>query len=60
LVEAWANGTEWVLDHLISLGAKPNVLDGDMKGDGHGSGWGSYYCNGIRPSEHTWQWMNKY
>jgi hypothetical protein len=57
LEKAKSTGNQWVLDHLMSLGAKPNVLDEDIKL----SEDPIQKCfNGIIPSEHTWEWMKKY
>jgi ankyrin repeat protein len=54
--DARERGNEWVVDHLVSLGAKENVLDKDIKNQK----LGQRCCNGVRPSKHTWQWMSKY
>jgi ankyrin repeat protein len=55
-VAKW-EGKQWVVDHLLRLGAKENVLDADMKMREEDP---SQECfNGIIPSEFTWEWMSK-
>jgi hypothetical protein len=55
-VAKW-EGKLWVVDHLVRLGARRNVLDADIPMREEEP---SQECfNGILPSEDTWEWMSK-
>jgi hypothetical protein len=50
-------GKKFVVDHLISLGARENALDREKKLLEYES-----YCrfNAVVPYSDTWEWMSKY
>jgi hypothetical protein len=49
-------GKQFVVDHLVSLGARENVLDREKKLLDYES-----YCrfNAVVPFPDTWEWMSK-